>query len=51
MVLWHMIRREEEGQRYKVPAARYPEKHEILERPSIKVLLPISGSPPLPIPY
>ncbi|KAJ9161631.1 ALDH-like protein [Coniochaeta hoffmannii] len=36
MVLWHMIRREEEGQRYKVPAARYPEKHEILERPSIK---------------
>ncbi|OIW31013.1 ALDH-like protein [Coniochaeta ligniaria NRRL 30616] len=31
-----MIRREDEVVRYKVPPAKYPEKHEILERPSIK---------------
>jgi hypothetical protein len=40
MVLWHMIRSEEEVKRYKVPAAKYPEKHEILDRPTIKVTDP-----------
>lgn len=36
LVLRYMIRREEDVVRYKVPSAKYPERHEILERPSIK---------------
>ncbi|KAB5562941.1 Aldehyde/histidinol dehydrogenase [Coniochaeta sp. 2T2.1] len=36
LILWYMIRRDEEVRRYKVPPAKYPEAHKILEKPSIK---------------